>query len=227
MKYDITGTPFPLLNCKLESGECLITQRGSVVYRSSSVEMGTIVGKAESAISRMFVRESFFQNRYTAVGKAGRISVASSLPGEIKVVRISSDKPVIAQKRAFLASTKGVEITVFLQKRIATALFGGEGLFMQRLTGEGLAFLEIDGSCRECSLQDGQKITVMPGHLAMCDATCSIRIERTRGAKNLFFGGCGFFQITVTGPGKVVMQSMPVTDFADALFPYLYSRRQI
>ncbi len=145
------------------------------------------------------------------------IAFASSFPGSILAVEITPDKPIVCQKSAFLASTAGVELSVFFQKKIATALFGGEGFIMQKLSGSGIAFLEIDGSAISYELAPGQELIVDTGNLAMVDSTCSIDIRSVKGVKNALFGGEGLFNTVVTGPGKVTLQTMPVGNLVSSI----------
>ena len=149
------------------------------------------------------------------------IAFASSFPGAIRAVEITPNMPVIAQKSAFLAATPGVELSIHFQKKVGAGFFGGEGFIMQKLSGHGMAFLEIDGSAVEYTLAPGQQIIVDTGNLAMVDATCQIDIQTVRGAKNVLFGGEGLFNTVVTGPGRVVLQTMALPAFASALIPYL------
>ncbi len=221
MKYNIQGEPMPVVICHLEAGESMITERGSMVWMSGNMRMETQTGGLGKAFGRLFSGESIFQNTYTAVGGPGMIAFASSFPGTIRAVEITPSMPVIAQKSAFLAATPGVELSVHFQKKFGTGLFGGEGFIMQRLSGQGMAFLEIDGSAVEYSLAPGQQLIVDTGNLAMVDATCQIDIQTVKGAKNVLFGGEGLFNTVVTGPGRVVLQTMALPAFASALIPYL------
>lgn len=221
MKYNIQGEPMPVVICHLEAGESMITERGSMVWMSGNMRMETQTGGLGKAFGRLFSGESIFQNTYTAVGGPGMIAFASSFPGTIRAVEITPSMPVIAQKSAFLAATPGVELSVHFQKKFGTGLFGGEGFIMQRLSGHGMAFLEIDGSAVEYSLAPGQQLIVDTGNLAMVDATCQIDIQTIKGAKNVLFGGEGLFNTVVTGPGRVVLQTMALPAFASALIPYL------
>lgn len=221
MKYNIQGEPMPVVICHLEAGESMITERGSMVWMSGNMRMETQTGGLGKAFGRLFSGESIFQNTYTAVGGPGMIAFASSFPGTIRAVEITPGMPVIAQKSAFLAATPGVELSVHFQKKFGTGLFGGEGFIMQRLSGHGMAFLEIDGSAVEYTLAPGQQIIVDTGNLAMVDATCQIDIQTVKGAKNVLFGGEGLFNTVVTGPGRVVLQTMALPAFASALIPYL------
>ena len=221
MKYNIQGEPMPVVICHLEAGESMITERGSMVWMSGNMRMETQTGGLGKAFGRLFSGESIFQNTYTAVGGPGMIAFASSFPGTIRAVEITPGMPVIAQKSAFLAATPGVELSVHFQKKFGAGLFGGEGFIMQRLSGHGMAFLEIDGSAVEYSLAPGQQLIVDTGNLAMVDATCQIDIQTVKGAKNVLFGGEGLFNTVVTGPGRVVLQTMALPAFASALLPYL------
>ena len=220
MQYKIVGEPMPAVICELESGESMITERGSMSWMSPNMEMKTNAGGVGKALGRLFSGESIFQNTYTANG-AGMIAFASSFPGAIRVVEVTPDRPVITQKGSFLAAESGVELSVFFQKRFGAGLFGGEGFIMQKLTGSGLAFLEIDGSAVEYELQPGQSMIVDSGNLAMMDASCSMDVVAVKGVKNALFGGEGLFNTIVTGPGKIVVQTMPASGVAAAIIPYL------
>ena len=219
MKYQVIGEPMPVVVCELEGGESMITERGSMCWMSPNMEMQTSAGGFGKAFGRMFSGESMFQNIYTAKG-AGMIAFASSFPGSIKAVEITPDRPVVVQKSGFLASESGVELSVFFQKKAGAGFFGGEGFIMQKLSGHGTAFLEVDGYAVEYELQAGQQIVVDTGNLAMIDATCSIDIQTVKGVKNVLFGGEGMFNTVVSGPGRVVLQTMPVSGFASALAPF-------
>lgn len=224
MKYDIKGEPMPVVICELEAGESMITERGSMVWMSPNMEMETSAGGLGKAFGRMFTGESIFRNIYTARGGHGMIAFASSFPGAIRVVEITPDHPVVAQKASFLAATSGVELSVFFQKKAAAGFFGGEGFIMQKLSGRGLAFLEIDGSAVEYELQAGQQLIVDSGNLAMMSDTCKMDIRTVKGMKNVIFGGEGLFNTVVTGPGRVTLQTMPLVNFAGTIATYIPSK---
>lgn len=217
MRYRITGEPMPVVMCMLENGEQMITERGSMSWMSPNMEMQTSAGGLGKAFGRMFSRESMFQNIYTARGGQGMIAFASSFPGSIRPVEIRPDRPVVAQKSAFLASEPGVQLSVFFQRKLGAGLFGGEGFIMQQLSGAGMAFLEIDGSAVEYELRPGEQMVIDTGYLAMMDATCQMDIVSVKGVKNALFGGEGLFNTVVTGPGRIVLQTMPITNFAGAI----------
>ena len=224
MRYNITGEPMPVVICDLNANESMITEKGSMVWMSPNMEMQTSAGGIGKAFGRMFSGESMFQNIYTARGGQGMIAFASSFPGSIRAVEITPDRPVVVQKSGFLASEQGVELSVFFQKKGMAGFFGGEGFIMQKLSGHGTAFLEIDGSVVEYDLQPGQQIIVDTGNLAMVDVTCTIDVQTVKGVKNVLFGGEGLFNTVVTGPGRVVLQTMPISNFAGAIASVLPSK---
>lgn len=221
MKYEIKGEPMPVVVCQLEAGEAMITERGSMVWMSPNMEMETTAGGLGKAFGRMFTGESIFQNIYTAQGGEGMIAFASSFPGAIRAIEVTPEHPVVLQKSAFLAATKGVELSVFFQKKIGAGFFGGEGFLMQKVSGTGMVFVEIDGSATEYELQAGEQLIVDTGNLAMADDTCGIDVQTVKGVKNIVFGGEGLFHTVVTGPGKVVLQSMPLSSFAGMIASYI------
>lgn len=223
MKYQIIGEPLPVVECQLEQGEAMITERGSMCWMSPNMKMETGAGGIGKAFGRMFSGEAMFQNTYTAEGGAGMISFAASFPGSIRAIDIAPGREIVVQKSGFLASEMGVELSIFFQKKAGAGFFGGEGFIMQKLSGQGTAFVEIDGSAVEYELAPGQQMVIDTGYLAMCDATCSIDIVGVKGVKNVLFGGEGLFNTVVTGPGKIIVQTMPISSFASALGPFFAS----
>ena len=220
MRYDITGGVFPVVVCTLNDGEQMITERGSMAWMSPNMEMETRGGGLGKMFSRAFSGESIFQNIYTAHG-AGMIAFGSSFPGSIRALDVTPNAPIIAQKSAFLCAEMGVETSIQFQKKIGAGFFGGEGFIMQRISGNGKVFLEIDGSAQEYYLQPGQSLIIDTSHLVMIDATCTLSIETVKGLKNKVFGGEGFFNTKVTGPGRVMVQTMSVAGLAAALSPMI------
>ncbi len=221
MRYKIEGTPLPVVICTIDNGESMITERGSMSWMSPNMMMETTSnGGIGKAFGRMFSGEALFQNRYTAQGGEGTIAFASSFPGSILALEVTPELPIIVQKRAFLAATEGVELSVHFQKKIGAGFFGGEGFIMQKLSGRGIAFIEIDGHAVDYELAPGQQIVVDTGYLAKMDSTCQMDITTVRGLKNKIFGGEGFFNTVITGPGKVTLQTMPIHSVAASLSPY-------
>lgn len=221
MNYSIEGTPLPVVICDLEPREMMITEKGAMSWMSPNMKMETSGGGAGQMFGRMFSGESMFQNHYTAEGGPGQIAFASSFPGSIIPFEIQPGKEIIAQKSAFLASTSNVQLSVAFQKKVAGGLFGGEGFIMQKLSGQGIAFLEIDGYVKEYELQAGQSMLIDTGYLAAMESTCTMDITSVKGIKNKLLGGEGFFNTVVTGPGKIYLQTMPAVQMAGVLSPYI------
>lgn len=222
MRYEIKGAPFPTVICYMENGEQIVTEGGGMSWMSPNMEMKTTTnGGIGKALGRMFTRESMFQNIYTSVGGSGMISIGSSFPGEIKAIEVKPGEEIICQKSAFLASTPGVEMSVHFRKKFSTGLFGGEGFIMQRFSGNGLLFIEIDGTPIEYDLQEGQQMLIDTGHLVMMSSTCKMDIKTVAGLKNKLLGGEGFFNTVVEGPGKIIIQTMPVSKLAGTLASYI------
>lgn len=224
MQYKIQGEPLPVVICTLEAGEKMITEKGSMSWMSPNMKMETTTNDGlGKALGRMFSGESLFQNIYTAEGGEGMIAFASSFPGSIRAIEITPEQGIIVQKSAFLASEAGINLSVHFQKKIGSGLFGGEGFIMQKLSGHGTAFIEIDGYIVEYELSAGQSIVIDSGYLAAMSESCKMEIQTVAGLKNKVFGGEGFFNTVVTGPGKVMLQTMPISAVAGTLRPYFPS----
>ena len=222
MRYEIIGEPLPVVTCYLQPGECMITERGSMSWMTPNMVMETSSGDGlGKALGRMFAGDSIFQNRYTAQGGPGSIAFASSFPGSIRALEIAPGRDMIIQKSGFLACQSGVTLSVHIQHKFTSGLFGGEGFIMQRLSGQGTAFLEIDGTAVEFDLAPGQSMIVDSGYLAAMDATVDLDVIQVRGAKNMLFGGEGLFNTRLTGPGKIILQSMLISAVAGSLLPYI------
>ncbi len=222
MRYQIAGEPLPVVICDLMPGETMVTERGSMSWMTPNMKMSTTTGGGlGKAIGRLFAGEAMFQNRYTAQDGPGQIAFASSFPGSIRALQITPQRPVVVQKGGFLAAEEGVELSVFFQKRLGSGFFGGEGFIMQRLSGSGTAFLEIDGYACEYDLAPGQSMVVDTGYLAAMDDTCSMEIVTVPGVKNMLFGGEGVFNTLVRGPGRIILQTMPVSAVAMSILPFL------
>ncbi len=225
MKYEVRGGNLPVVICELASGESMITESGSMSWMSSNMKMETISnGGVKKMLGRVFSGESAFQNRYTAQGGDGMIAFASSFPGEIRAIQLQPGKSVIVQKSAFLASETTVELSMFFQKSLGKGFFGGEGFIMQKLSGSGTVFIEIDGHGVEYDLAAGQEMIVDTGYLVAMDETCTMDVVTVPGIKNALFGGEGIFNTVVKGPGKIILQTMPISNVAGMLLHYLPSK---
>lgn len=222
MNYEIKGGVFPVVVCQLESGERMITEKGSMVWMSPNMKMETKGGGLGKMFSKAFSGESMFQNIYTANG-AGFIAFGSSFPGQILPLEIGPGREMIVQKSAFLASETGVDLPIHFSKKLGAGLFGGEGFIMQRLSGMGMAFIEIDGELVEYQLEAGQKIVVDTGNVAGFEVGVQMDIQQVSGVKNVFLGGEGLFNTLLTGPGKVWLQTMPISSVAASIRPFIPS----
>lgn len=222
MKYQILGETLPVVICELEEGEQMLTEAGAMSWMSPNMEMETTTnGGIGKALGRALTGEKMFQNIYTAKGGPGMIAYASSVPGSIRAFEITPNNEMIFQKGAFLAGGRDVTMQVHFKKKIGVGLFGGEGFLMQKIGGNGTVFAEFDGHVVEYDLKAGERIIVDTGHVAAMSATCSIDIQTVAGAKNKFFGGEGFFNTVITGPGHLWLQTMPLANLAGAIRSYI------
>jgi uncharacterized protein (TIGR00266 family) len=219
MRYEIKGKPFPVVELQLQRGETMLSDAGAMAYMSPGINMETTSnGGLGKALGRAFSGETLFLNRYTAQND-GMIAFSSSFAGEIRALELAPGQSIILQKSSFLASTDSVTRETFLARRLSTGLFGGEGFIMSKYTGPGLLFMEIDGSAIEYDLEPGQQIIIDSGYLAAMDATCSMDIQTVKGLKNKMLGGEGFFNTVITGPGHVIIQTMPISSLRALMAP--------
>ena len=221
MKYKVIGDNFPVVECTLDAGEKMITQSGAMAWMDSTISMETSSnGGLGKVLGRMFTNETLFQNIYTSHKDDSKITFGTSVPGSIKAIKLEKGQSIICQKSAFLASYGNIELSTFFNRGIGVGFFGGEGFIMQRVSGEGIVFIEVDGSSKEIYLEAGEKLVLSTGYLVLMDQTCSIDIQTVKGVKNIFLGGEGLFHTVVTGPGKVLLQTMPLSNLAKAVSPY-------
>jgi TIGR00266 family protein len=222
MKYQIVGEPLPVVICDLEPEEKMITEGGSMSWMSPNMQMETSSnGGLGKAFGRMFAGEKIFQNIYTAKGAPGQIAFASSFPGSIRAFEISPGNEMIFQKSAFLASEAGVQLSVQFQKKLGAGLFGGEGFILQKVSGQGTVFAEFDGYVVEYDLEEGQQMVVDTGYLAAMTPSCTMEVKTVPGLKNIVFGGEGLFNTVIKGPGHIWIQTMPISNIASLLAPFI------
>lgn len=221
MQYELKGGAFPVVVCRLNSGESMITEKGSMVWMTPNMEMTTTGG---GGIGKMFSKaltgESMFQNIYTARGE-GMITFGSSFPGQILPLEVTPRKSFILQKSAFLASEAGVQLSMHINQKLGAGFFGGEGFIMQKLTGNGIAFAEVDGELVEYTLAPGEQLVVDTGYVMGFELSVSMNIQQVKGLKNMVLGGEGLFNTVLTGPGKIWLQTMPISGVAAAIQPFL------
>lgn len=219
MKYSITNAPFAILTFQMEAGEEIKCQSGAMAWMTSGIEMQTKAGGLGGMFKKAVTGESMFYNNYVA-NSAGELTLAKKAPGDILAFDVAS-MPIIAQKGAFLASSPATQMDIYLQKKLSAGFFGGEGFIMQKFSGTGMVFVEIDGAAVEKSLAPGEKLTVDTGYVAAMEATCTMEIQTVKGVANILVGGEGLFNTVVTGPGKVWLQTMPLSNMAGAFAPYI------
>lgn len=221
MEYKIEGTPLPAVICNLRNGEQVVSESGAMSWMTPNINMETSSrGGIGKVFSRAFSGESLFLNVFTAQGN-GMIAFALSMPGMIVPFEVAPGHEIIVQKSGFLAATAGVELSIALQKKLGSGFFGGEGFIMQKLSGQGTAFVEIDGHCKVYDLKPGETLVVSTGFVAAMDATCTMDVKMVSGLKNMFFGGEGMFNTYVTGPGRVYIQTMPIIELARRIGTYV------
>lgn len=219
MKYEIFGSTLPAVTVSLDAGESIYTQSGGMTWMTDNLAMET--NMKGGAFGRMFSGESLFMATYTAQSPGQSITLASTFPGSIIALELAPGREYICQKHAFLCAQPTVQLKTEIVKGLTGGFFGGEGFVLQRLSGSGTAFVELDGSVREIELQAGQKMKVDTGNVAIYESTVSYGVERIKGFKNILFGGEGLFLTTVTGPGKVWLQTMTTQGFAKVIIPFL------
>ncbi len=224
MKYSIEGGSLPVAIIQLDPGEVMISEAGGRTWsRGNVVTETSSEGGLGKSLGRMFAGESLFLSKYIAQGPS-ELAFASSFPGRIVVKELGPGQSIVCQKKAFMAATYGVELAMHFQKKVGTALVGGEGFIMQRITGPGLVFLEIDGHSVEYTLAPGERVVCDTGVVAIMESTCTMSVEMVKGVKNVLFGGEGLFDTIVTGPGKVYLQTMTIAQLAKLIVPFIPSK---
>lgn len=222
MEYEIIGGAFPMVVCTLQKGETLKDESGGMAFMTSDMKMETNTGGGLlKGLGRALSGDSIFLTFFTAQSDNQQIGFTACCPGKIIPIKLDGSKAIIGQKNAFLVSQEGVDIQMHFRKKLGAGLFGGEGFILQKFTGNGMLFLEIDGEVIERDLKPGEKLLVDSGHIAAMEESVDFDIQMVKGAKNILFGGEGLFLATLTGPGKVWIQTMPISRLAEAIIPFL------
>lgn len=222
MNTEIIGEFLPVLTCKLKKGEQVYTESGGMSWMTQNIKMETNTnGGIMKGLGRALSGESLFMNTYTAEKDEEEIAFASSFPGQILEFDLKDSESIICQKKAFLCAEKSVDMKMHFRKKFGAGLFGGEGFIMQKITGPGKAFLELDGNIVKKELAAGETIKVDNGYVAAMTQDVTLDITTVKGVKNIVFGGEGLFLTTLTGPGTVWLQSMPISKLAGTLTAYL------
>ena len=220
MRYNVEGDNLPVLKVYLEAGEQIQCEAGAMSWMDEGIEMQTTAGGLGKMLGRVFTNENAFMNTYIA-SQTGEIAFSSKFPGSIRAVEITPGNGLIVQKGSYLASVGNLTNEVYLQKSFSTGFFGGEGFLMRKFSGTGLVFLEIDGSAHDYDIPAGFCKIIDTGYLAAMSESCSVEIRSVKGIKNMLFGGEGFFNTAVRGPGRIILQSMPISSTATVLYQFM------
>lgn len=222
MKYKIEGENLPVLILSMKEGESVFTQSGGMSWMTDGFDMKTnMEGGLFGGIARKLAGETLFMTTYTLNQSDGTIAFASSFPGKIVTLDLGAGESIICQKQAFLCAQRSVKLDIHFKRKLGAGFFGGEGFILQKVTGPGMCFLEIDGEAVEYELAPGEKMKVDTGHVAAFEPSVDFDIEMIKGFSNVFFGGEGLFLTTLRGPGKIWLQSMPVGNLASKIIPFL------
>jgi uncharacterized protein (TIGR00266 family) len=226
MKAKIRGDLLPILDVELSKGESMFTETGGMAWMSSNISMETNAkGGIMQSIGRAFAHESIFMTTYTCDEGTGIISFCSEFPGKIVKHVLKQGESLICQKDAFMAGTTGINVKAEFVKKLGAAFFGGEGFFLQRVMGPGTVYLEFPGEMTEYTLKPGQRLKVDPGYIGAFEPSVKYDIARVKGIKNIFLSGEGLFVASLEGPGKIWLQSMPLSNLAKKIYPYLPKKK--
>lgn len=221
MEYQLIGDVMPAVEVRMQSGEAMYTQSGGMVWMSEGIKMDTNTnGGVLKGFTRKFAGESMFMATYSATVDNATIAFASTVPGKIMPIDMVNG-PMICQKNAFLCAQPSVTLNTIFNKKIGAGLFGGEGFILQELVGAGMAFLEVDGDVVVKDLQPGEVIKVDTGNAVAFSKGMNYEIERIKGLKNIFLGGEGLFLTKLTGPGRVILQTQNMSEFAGRIAKYM------
>jgi uncharacterized protein (TIGR00266 family) len=222
MRYAISGTVMQSLEVQLNPGETMYTESGGMAWMSDGIDMDTSTkGGLMAGLGRALSGESIFMTNYTSRVPNGMVTFTPEAPGKILPIQLAPNQVLIAQKDAFMCAQDSVKLEMHFRKKLGSGLFGGEGFILQKLTGPGMAFLEIPGEIKEYNLAAGQIMKIDPGHIAAFDPTVSYDIAMVKGLKNIMFAGEGLFLAKVTGPGKLWLQTMPISNLAAKIKQYI------
>jgi uncharacterized protein (TIGR00266 family) len=222
MRYDISGTVMQTVSIDLAAGEQVYSQTAAMAWMTDNIAMDTHTGGGLFAgLRRAMSGGSLFITDFTAQGAPGQIAFASRFPGKIVPMALAAGQSLICRKETFLCAEKSVTLEIAWQQRFGAGLFAGEGFILQRVTGPGTAFLDLSGEVIEKTLRPGERLLVSAGHIGMQDPSVETDIQMVRGFRNFLFGGEGLFLATMTGPGRIWLQSMPIMNLAEEIFRHM------
>jgi uncharacterized protein (TIGR00266 family) len=227
MEHKIVGTTMPVLEVSLQPGESVVAEGGELSWMTSSIELHTAAGgKAGAkgvfgAVKRAVAGGTLFMTEYTAAATPGMVAFATKVPGQIKPIELDGSQQYMVHRGGYLCGVPGVVLEIGFQQKLSAGFFGGEGFILQRVSGTGAAWIELDGEVIEYDLPPGEVLKVHPGHVGLFDASVSFEIERVKGIKNMLFGADALFLAKLTGPGRVYLQTLPLANLAAAIAQYL------
>jgi uncharacterized protein (TIGR00266 family) len=222
MQYKIEGSLLQYLTISMDQGEEMYTESGGMAWMSDGITMDTNTkGGLMAGLGRSLAGESLFMTTYKCAAQKALIVFCPEAPGKVVDMTLAAGQTVICQKDAFMCAEGSVKMEMHFRKKLGAGLFGGEGFILQKITGPGTAFMEIPGEVAEYTLKPNQTLKVDPGHIAMFEPTVSYDISMVKGLKNIFFSGEGLFLATLTGPGKVWLQTMPIVNLANKIRQYI------
>ena len=226
VSHRVLGTTMPVLEVQLKSGQSVISQGGEMSWMSPSISMSTQTsGAGGSGLGGVFKRAlaggSIFMSEYTAQGDTGIVAFATKMPGHIKPISVSADKEYMVSRHGFMAATPDVTLNVAFQQKLGVGIFSGNGFILQRIGGQGTAWIELSGELVEYELAAGEVMMVHPGHIGLFEASVNLEIQAVKGIKNMLFGADTIFLAKLTGPGKIYLQTLTLPGLAHAIAPYL------
>jgi uncharacterized protein (TIGR00266 family) len=222
MRYEINGSTLQTLDIFLSGGETVFTESGGMAWMKGNIEMTTDTrGGLLKGLARSLSGESLFMTTYSCKAGESMVTFTPEAPGSIVPVALADGESRICQKDAFMVAEDSVSLEMHFRKKLGAGIFGGEGFVLQKVTGPGMAWVEIAGEVREYDLQAGETMQVDPGHIAMYEPSINYDIQRVKGVKNMLFGGEGLFLATLKGPGTVWLQSLPLSNLASKLMQYM------
>lgn len=226
MQSRITGTTMPVLEFILENNEAIISEAGELSWMGPSIQMTTHTqfgggGGIFGVIKRVAGGGSIFMTEYRAMGAPGEVAFATKLPGHIVPVEVAPGHEYMIHRHGFLCATPQIQVSVAFQQSLGAGIFGGDGFLLQKLSGQGMAWLELSGELVVRDLQPGENLRVHPGHVGAFQSSVSFQITTVPGIKNMIFGGDGIFLASLTGPGRIWLQTLPISKLAHAIEPYI------
>src|SRR5580698_430448 len=232
MQSRITGTTMPVLEFLLDHNDAVISEAGELSWMSASIQMTTHTqmgggGGFFGAFKRVAGGGTLFMTEYRAVGAPGEIAFATKVPGHIVPVEVANGREYLIHRHGFLCATAGIQLGVGFQQSLGAGIFGGDGFLLQRISGAGMAWLELSGELVIKDLAPGELLRVHPGHVGAFQSSVAFQIQRVPGIKNMIFGGDGIFLAALTGPGRVWLQTLPISKLAHQIQEYLPRERQV